>query len=483
MFFFAKTVRLFILTWALFFSASAFAAINIVLTPKPNPPESGENRLLIVLNDEAGKPVTDAKINVLLFMPAMGTMPRMEERAVVEEKGDGNYLADFSLAMGGSWEIVSTIEKGTQKETYYGSLTTGIPGVTSKGGQRSGDDRNDQEKSGSPSTTDLMELGPDRLQLIGVRFAEAKVVPVARTIEAVGVVEQDQTHREEVTLRVSGYVVKQFRGRVGDSVKVGDPLFSIYSPDLVTAQSELFLAQSLKSSGPSLLQAATEKLKNLGLSERDTAEIKKSGKPKRDVVVRSKVNGTILEVLVREGAAVSAGQIVYVVGDLSQTYIVARVFQQDVGELKIGQQANLTVPGTHSGAVEGKLNLIYPQIEQGAGTTNVRVEVAAYTPGLRPGVYVNLRFPVELGKLLTIPSEAILYSGKHRYVFIDRGVGRLEPRQIEIGRTADELTEVISGLTAGDRVAASGTFLLGSEAQLRSALPKWRAEADPGADK
>jgi Cu(I)/Ag(I) efflux system membrane fusion protein len=453
---------------SLFGAGSAIAAMQIEMTPKPNPPEAGENSLMIVLKDDAGKPIENAKVDLLIFMPAMGTMPRMDEKAKVTAKGSGVYEARFDLSMGGTWEITLNAEKEGEKSSAHYSITTGIPGVERKGGGKAG-------SQGTSGSTPL-DVGPERLQMIGVRFAEAKTVAMQRDIEAVGVVEQDQTHREELTLRYSGYIVKQFRGRVGDLVKAGDPLFSVYSPDLVTAQSEFLLADRLSEGGHSLHKAAGEKLKNLGLSERDIAQIRKDQQPRRDIVVRSPIKGTILDILVREGASVAGGQVLYIIGDLSKTYIVARVFQQEVGHVKVGQKVMIGVPGAAAGPIQGKVDLIYPQIEQGAGTANVRVEVGEVVSGLKPGVYVDVSIPVELGSLLTIPAEAILYSGRHRYVFVDHGEGRLEPREVWVGRSADGRVQIVDGLKEGERVAASGTFLLGSEAQLRSALPKWKDE-------
>jgi Cu(I)/Ag(I) efflux system membrane fusion protein len=259
-------------------------------------------------------------------------------------------------------------------------------------------------------------------------------------------------------------------------VKAGDPLFSVYSPDLVTAQSEFLLAEKLSAGGQSLHKAASEKLKNLGLSEGDIAQIRKDQQPRRDIVVRSPIKGTILDILVREGASVAGGQVLYIIGDLSKSYIVARVFQQEVGQVKVGQKALIGIPGAAAGSIQGTVDLIYPQIEQGAGTANVRVEVNEVVSGLKPGVYVDVSIPVDLGSLLTVPVGAILYSGRHRYVFVDHGEGRLEPREVWVGKSADGRVQIVDGLKEGEHVAASGTFLLGSEAQLRSALPKWKEQ-------
>ncbi len=453
----------------------AFAAIKAELMPKPNPPQSGDNTLEIKLQSEDGKPLDGAKLDLLVFMPAMGTMPRMEEKSTVEPKGNGTYLAHFELSMDGSWEMALQVTGGSETATLHYSVTTGIPGVESKGTASTKSD-------GATTPTQLMDLGPERLQKIGVRFAEAKIQPLTKVVESVGIVEQDQTHREEVTVRYNGYVVKQFVGRVGDSVKAGDALFSVYSPDLVSAQSELLLADSLSASGSghSLPAAAAEKVKNMGLTDRDLAQIRKTKKPLRDFIIRAKVSGTVLDVALREGASIAAGQVAYLIGDLSKTYIVARVFQQDLGELRVGQRVEVLVPGGPTKPLAGKINLIYPQVEQGAGTGNVRVEVAEASAAIRPGIYAELRFLLELGNVLALPSEAILYSGRHRYVFVDHGNGSLEPREVSVGRVSSGFSEIRDGLKAGDRVAASGTFLLGSEAQLRSALPKWTsAEVAP----
>lgn len=457
--------------FTVFFSAKfAFAAIQFEITPKPNPPETGENSLMISIKDDAGKPIEGAKVELLAFMPAMATMPRMNEKTVVTPQGEGNYLAKFDLSMGGTWELTLKAEKDSLQGSLDFSITTGIPGFSRKGGGKS--------NSETMNRTPLLDVGADRLQIIGVRFAEAKPLAMQRNIDAVGVVEQDQTHREELTLRYSGYVVKQFRGRVGDLVKAGDPLFSVYSPDLVTAQSEFLLADKMSESGHSLHKVAGEKLKNLGLSAKDIEQIRKNNKPQRDVVIRSPITGTLLEISIREGAFVNGGQVLYIIGDLSKTYIVARVFQQEIGNIKVGQKAIISIPGSDDRPIKGIVNLIYPQIEQGAGTANVRLEVTEVTAGLKPGIYLDVVIPVELGNRLTIPAEAILYSGRHRYVFVDHGGGNLEPREVHIGQSSDGLVQIQEGLKEGERVAASGTFLLGSEAQLRSALPKWKEKVE-----
>lgn len=462
-----KVKHLLIAAAMLVWASNAFAAYKIETSLKPNPPDAGDNTLQIKVTDEKGQLVDGANVHVLIFMPAMGTMPRMEEKAKVESKGNGLYVAQYDLSMGGTWEVVLTVEKEKSKEVFNYSLTTGVPGLTSKNETKA---MQGQEGSGA---TNLLPIGPDRLQRIGVRFADAKQVSIKKMLRAVGVVESDNTKRSEIALRFPGYVEKQFVGRVGDHVEAGTPLFSVYSPDLVSAQSEFLLAHGTAGGTETLHTSTAERLKNLGLSARDISRIRKAGKPERTIAITAPQAGTILEVNVREGSSFAQGQLLYSVGDLSKNYIVARIFQRDLSDLKVGQSVEIILPESEEESYRGKIDLIYPNISEGEGTANVRVVPDEGNLTLKPGIYVDLRFPIEFGERLAIPTKAVLYSGLHKYVFVDRGEGVLEPREIKTGKVTDDFAEVKTGLKEGERVVASGSFLISSEAQLRSALPKW----------
>jgi Cu(I)/Ag(I) efflux system membrane fusion protein len=442
----------------------AGAPAKLTVNPVPQTPQVGDNKLNIQLSDASDQPIEKAKLSVGLYMVAMGSMPRMEAKAVVREIGGGAYEASYEVPMGGSWEIeIKVDDKGALLANHY-SITTDISGIA---------DKNSRKSASSAADSTLLDIGTNRMQLIGVRFAEAKEAVLERTIRAVGLVEQDRTHREDVTVRYSGYIAKLFSGRVGDRVEKGQPLFSVYSPDLVTAQSEYLLAAKSAGNSKSLLMAAEDRLRNLGLSEAQIAALVKNGRPQREILIRAPIKGTILEIGASEGSSVSAGQSVVVIGDLDKGYIVARVFQQDVGDIKAGQAAEYTIPSVSSEIQKGAVDLVFPQVEQGTGTANVRVQSNDFSLDLKPGTYVDLRFRVKIGNRLTIPADAIIYSGLHNYVFVDRGEGMLEPREVFPGRFVGDLVEIRSGLKVGERVAASGNFLLSSEAQLRSALPKW----------
>lgn len=450
---------------------SAFAIYKIDLTPKPNPPEAGDNTLQIKVMDEKGKPIEGAKVGLTIFMPAMGTMPRMEEKATVSEKSKGLYVAEYGLSMGGTWDLTLTIKKADKQEVYNYSLTTGISGLNSK---------NATKTTGAETSTNLLPIGPERLQKIGVKFVEAKVMAMEKTLRAVGVVEPDNTKKAEISLRFSGYVEKQFKGRIGDLVKAGAPLFSVYSPELVTAQSEFLLVHGENSESEVLHSAAKERLKNLGLSEKEILRVANAGKPQREISITAPQSGTILEVNVREGSSFNQGQLLYTIGDLSKNYLVARVFQRDLNNLHVGMPVEIVVPDAEQESYPGKIDLIYPSVSEGEGTANVRITATQYVSALKPGIYADLRFPVDFGNRLVVPAKAILYSGLHKYVFIDRGNGVLEPKEVTTGKTSHDLVEIKSGVKEGERVVASGAFLISSEAQLRSALPKWENTKQQG---
>ena len=447
--------------------AFAEAEVKVTFTQQPPAPEAGDNILDIKLQDEQGQALDKAEVHLNIWMPSMGTMPRMNARAKVAPQGSGVYRATYNLAMPGTWVVMISIDSGGSKQTFNYTLTTGSAGLISNGAST-------VHAGESSAQTQVMPVGEGRMQQIGVRFAEAKIVPITKSLRAAGLVEADNTRRTELTLRYSGYVESQFRGRVGDHVTAGTPLITVYSPELASAESE-FLQSHGGDSGAALHQSTVDRLRNLGLTTADIARVKKANAVDKTVVIKAPQTGTILEVNVRDGASFSPGQSLYTIGDLSTAYVVGRVFQQDLVDLRVGQPVSLTLPEDEGRSYKGHVDLIYPSMSEGEGTGNVRVVADEPVPGLRPGLYVDLRFPINLGSHVAVPTTAILYSGLHKYVFIDRGGGKLEPKEVTTGKSSEDWTEIRSGVNAGERVAASGTFLLSSEAQLQSALPKWRS--------
>lgn len=429
-----------------------------------DPPTTGTNEWRVRLSDVSGKTLAKARVQVIASMPAMGTMPYMEVQADVTEKGDGLYAAELELSMGGTWDVAVKVAVDGIERVFRYSLTTGVQGLV------------DRSVTSSSAGNELIALTPERVQRLGVRFAQVVRKELTHSFRAVGIVQADASRRFEVSLRYSGYIKKLTGWRsVGEQVSQGDPLAVVDSPELVAAQEEYLLAAAELKTAHIDHAGAVERLRNLGMTAADVDQLKKTRKVLREIVIKSPATGTLLEVNVRDGSRVDAGQVLFVVGDLKNTFIIARVFQLDLGDVHQGQKVDIIEPAAKKHA-KGHVDLIFPNVELGAGTASVRITPDATEGSLRPGEYVELGFSSSSGQILAIPSAAVLFSGNHSYVFVDRGEGKLEPTEITVGRRSGSEVEVLGGLSEGQKIVASGTFLLSSEANLRGALPKWQEQ-------
>lgn len=414
-------------------TTSSLAGVVVTrLAFSPDPPEPGPESVSLTISDESGKPIEKAKVDIRVGMPAMGTMPEMHMDATLADAGGGSYKGEVELSMGGTWEVILKVTPVSgAASTHLFGITTGIPGVTPRGGGASVAAGDSKE-----AATPVLEIGPERIQRAGVRFAEAKALPMKKILRTAGVVETDSSRRAEVTLRYSAVVVEVRRGRAGESVREGDVLARVDSPEWGASH-----AGDSKSGGV------------------------------LDVVAPQA--GILLEANLVQGGRVEPGQVLAVIGDPRRTYVTARVYQQDIRDTRVGQTVEVVAPGAPTGVVHGRVDSVSGVASGNTGTSDVRVEITDPDPGLRFGQFVEARFDVDLGTHLAIPAESVLHSGARQYVFVDKGAGRLEPREVVTGRLAEDLVEVVSGLAAGDRVVASGNFLIDSEAKLRGALPKW----------
>lgn len=469
-------MRIFIFLALFLLTFQAQALIQVQMKLNPDPPQEGSNALSLQLQED-GIPLKKAKISARITMPAMGSMPKMESKAEVTEKGDGKYLVHFEIPMDATWEMELQIQSEKESQNFFYSITTGIPGVKDNNAPQNNNKNSEKMESKNTAKTTTLNIGVDRLQKIGVRFAIAQRRNLSTLIHSVGIVEADKTKSAEVTLRFSGYLEKQFVGKIGDYVKAGEPLSTIYSPDLYAAENEFLISHENLRHDKNLSKLSASKLLTLGLSTDEINKIKKTKTPQRTYVLRSPITGTILEIKAREGAAVNTGEILYVIGNLEKTYIVAKVFQQDISGVHTKQEVKITSSVDKSMSTIGYVDLIYPNVTEGSGTQDVRI---AFAPSssfiLQPGIYVDVEFVVELSEKLSVPTESILYSGLHNYVFVDKENGILEPREVIVGKHTNDYTEIMSGLQENEKIAQSGQFLLSAEAQLRSALPKWKQQ-------
>jgi Cu(I)/Ag(I) efflux system membrane fusion protein len=290
-------------------------------------------------------------------------------------------------------------------------------------------------------------------------------------------VDVDETQIADVVLKYDAYVEKLYVSRTGQPVKAGEPLLTLYSPDLYAAEQDLLVARrSAEGRVPGaeqLLSAAQERLRLWNLSDAQIAEVEKRGEAESRVTIRARASGVVLEKNVVEGTRAMAGMVLYRIGNLGRVWVLANLFESDAPHVAPGQAATLIVPWAGSAGVPGRVEFVYPTIDEKTRSLRARLSFTNARLSLKPGMFVDVVVDVPLGTRLAVPDSALLVSGEHRYAFVQRGEGRLEPVEVKVGAHAGDYTEVLSGLREGDQVATQATFLLSSEAQLRDALPRW----------
>jgi RND family efflux transporter MFP subunit len=320
----------------------------------------------------------------------------------------------------------------------------------------------------------------ERQQLIGVKFATAEMTDSAETIRTVGTVAYDETRVEHVHTRIDGWVEKVFVNFIGDFVKQGQPLLTIYSPELLASQQELLLARrardlmagnpmaSAAESGSALFDAARRRLELWSLSQEQIQQVLDTGQPIRNVTLYSPATGFVLQRSVFPNQKVTPESDLFTIADLSRVWIMADVFESDIPSIRPGASARVTFT---SGAapLNARVAYVQPQVDPMTRTLKVRLEAANPGGRLKPDMFVNVELGVPGARRLTVPADAVLDTGARQTVFVDLGNGYLEPRQVTAGARSAGRVTITSGLTAGERVVASGTFLIDSESQLKAA--------------
>ena len=323
-----------------------------------------------------------------------------------------------------------------------------------------------------------IRIPPERQQIIGVKFAVAETADGGRTIRTVGRVAADETRVGHVHTRVDGWIDKVLVDFTGASVRKGQPMLTVYSPEMLASQQELLLAARARDLMPSLFEAARRRLQLWDLSDAQIDQVLLTGQPIRNISVPAPMSGIVSERNAFPNQKVTPDTDLYTIVDLGHVWILADVFESDIATVAVGTAVSVTVPSIGLGAMPAKVNYIQPKVDPATRTLQVRLDAA--NPGLRlkPDMYVNVEFGIASAPRLMVPSSAVLDTGDRQTVFVDLGNGYLEPRAVAVGeRVADRVT-ITRGLSAGERVVSSGTFLVDSESQLKAAASAMGAPAD-----
>jgi membrane fusion protein, copper/silver efflux system len=336
--------------------------------------------------------------------------------------------------------------------------------------------------------TPQVEISSQQQQLIGVKTVKVSLKPVRKVIRTVGRIEADERKQATINTKVEGWIEKIHVDYTGRYVKKGEPLVEIYSPELLATQQEFLsvlkwakqpgdntkddeLSLMLARDATASLDAARQRLRLWDISERQIKQIEQTGKPIRILTLYSPVSGFVTQKMAVQGMKVMPGEKLFDITDLSTLWIVADIYEYELPFVKVGQMAQITLSYFPGKQLSSKIDYIYPAISADTRTAKIRLTLPNKGGQLKPQMFTNVEIRIDLGQKLTIPDSAIIDTGKGQVVYVDRGNGIFEPREIQTGLRADGTVEVLRGLKTGEKVATSANFLIDSEAQLKGVKP------------
>jgi len=345
------------------------------------------------------------------------------------------------------------------------------------------------------SSGPAIRVSTEKLQRLGVRTEAAAMRALTRTVRAIGTFEVDERQIHTVAPRFEGWIERLHVNTTGQPVARSQALMEVYSPDLVTAQQEYVIArkgvESVKD-GPPEIQAsmrhlaasALERLRNWDISDEELRQLQKEGRARQSVTLRSPVAGVVLEKPALKGMRFMPGEMLFRIANLSSLWLLADIFEQDLGLVRPGQATRITVSAYPERTFTGKVTFVYPTITPETRTAKVRIELA--NPGglLKPAMFANVELAAgsAKGKVLAVPDSAVLDSGTRTIVLVQRSAGQFEPRPVKLGARADGYVEVLEGVQEGEFVVVTANFLIDSESNLRAALGSFgAAPASPAA--
>lgn len=387
----------------------------------------------------------------------------MNKNCRLRSAGCGMKRSNFAVfAYGVACFLFLGVPAFAQEQAGQGTVTQGAPVVEQA-----------QEEE-APTIT----ISEDKRQLIGVRTAAAGFRTLDKRVRTVGKVEVDETRLAFVNTKIAGWVKKLFVNFTGDQVVKGQPLLSIYSPDLVTAQEEYLLAlrsrttvsggiAEVQASQQSLIDSAKRRLFLWDITEEQIAALEKTGKTETEMTINAPLNGIVLEKMVLDGGYIMPGTNLYKIADLTTVWIIADIYEYEVPLVKLGQQARVTLPYSSGEVLHATVSFINPVLDP--MTRTVKVRIAVRNPGLllKPDMFVNVEIIPASRARLVIPRSAVLDSGTRQIVYVEKEPGVFEMRNVTLGVRGESEVEVLKGIRKGERVVTSGNFLIDSESQLQ----------------
>ena len=327
-----------------------------------------------------------------------------------------------------------------------------------------------------------VQISPEKQQLIGVKIGTAEMKPLEKVIRTVGRVDYDEKRIVTVSPKIGGWIEDLYVDFTGRFVRQGEPLLTLYSPELVATQEEYLIAlkarKELKKSpfpevagsGDSLADSARRRLKLWDITDEQIKALEESGQSKKTLTLYSPFSGFVLEKNANKGMNVMPGMALFKLADLSVVWLIADIYEYELPFVRVGQQAAVQLSYLPGETFTGKAIYIYPALDPNTRTAKVRFEFPNSQGRLKPEMYANVEIKIRLGQKLTVPEGAVIDTGIRQMVIIDKGSGYFEPREVKVGAKVEDYYEVTKGLKAGERVVTSANFLIDSESKLKEAL-------------
>lgn len=328
----------------------------------------------------------------------------------------------------------------------------------------------------------MLTIAPVRLQSVGVKFETAVRQPLDRTVRTVGRVTVDERRLSHVNLKVEGWIDRLYVNATGQAVRKGEPLFTLYSPELVATQEEYLLAMrnarelgesefgDVAQGAKSLLEASRRRLELWDIGPQQLRDLERTGEVVRALPIHAPRSGTVIEKMAVQGMRVDPGENLYTIADLGHVWLLADIYEYELPFISTGQRARLSLsydPGT---VLDAELTFIYPTLDPQTRTATVRFELDNPDGRLKPDMYANVELRIPLGIRLAVPRDAVLQSGERQIIFIHHGGGRLEWRNVRLGVRAGDRVEILEGLREGEHLVTSANFLIDSESQVAAAM-------------
>lgn len=315
-----------------------------------------------------------------------------------------------------------------------------------------------------------VKVTSDRQQLIGVQTGMTELRSLGKNVRTVGRVAVDETRLYKITTKFDGYIEKLYVNVTGQQIRKGQPLFSVYSPDLLSTQQEYLLAMRAAKQSPSLLEAARQRLLLWDISNAEIRELERTGKARKSITIYAPTNGFVLNKLAVEGARVTAGEPLFEIANLDHIWIQADVYESELPFVRLGAPATTTLSYLPGRTWNGRVTFIAPTVDPMTRTVKVRSEFDNADGALKPDMFGDVVIEQPARQVVVVPDSAVLQTGTRSIVFIVKPDGTFEPREVSVGTKSEQFYEVRSGLAAGEKVVTQANFLVDSESRLRDAL-------------